>query len=187
MIDSRTPRERTGREYRHCDRCRNAVRVIAAKPASAFFTISAKQTLEVLTKFFENVKMADNRYAGMVELVDSVDLGSTGAAVQVRVLLPAPEPPSSRVRIRESLNKSSAAVRGSFPSALRYRKWEIHIVFLGFRYLGLAEKALAHSSCRFNQSFLRDNREQGIGRLLSGSFGRFVALYYLFFACGRRL
>ena len=29
-------------------------------------------------------------YAGMVELVDSVDLGSSGLAVQVRVLLPAP-------------------------------------------------------------------------------------------------
>ena len=31
-------------------------------------------------------------FAGMVELVDSVDLGSTGIAVQVRVLLPAPSP-----------------------------------------------------------------------------------------------
>ena len=29
-------------------------------------------------------------YAGMVELVDSVDLGSTAKSVQVRVLLPAP-------------------------------------------------------------------------------------------------
>ena len=28
--------------------------------------------------------------AGMVELVDSVDLGSTAKSVQVRVLLPAP-------------------------------------------------------------------------------------------------
>ena len=30
------------------------------------------------------------QYAGMVELVDSVDLGSTAKSVQVRVLLPAP-------------------------------------------------------------------------------------------------
>ena len=30
--------------------------------------------------------------AGMVELVDSVDLGSTAKSVQVRVLLPAPSP-----------------------------------------------------------------------------------------------
>ena len=29
-------------------------------------------------------------YAGVVELVDSVDLGSTAKSVQVRVLLPAP-------------------------------------------------------------------------------------------------
>ena len=29
-------------------------------------------------------------YAGVVELVDSVDLGSSGIAVQVRVLSPAP-------------------------------------------------------------------------------------------------
>ncbi len=32
-----------------------------------------------------------NHYAGMVELVDSVDLGSTAKSVQVRVLLPAPK------------------------------------------------------------------------------------------------
>ena len=31
-------------------------------------------------------------YAGVVELVDSVDLGSTAKSVQVRVLLPAPSP-----------------------------------------------------------------------------------------------
>ena len=30
-------------------------------------------------------------FAGMVELVDSVDLGSTAKSVQVRVLLPAPK------------------------------------------------------------------------------------------------
>ena len=30
------------------------------------------------------------KYAGVVELVDSVDLGSSGVAVQVRVLSPAP-------------------------------------------------------------------------------------------------
>ena len=36
---------------------------------------------------------------------------------------------------REPLNKSSSAVSGSFPSTLRHRKWEIHTVFLRFRYL----------------------------------------------------
>ena len=39
--------------------------------------------------------------AGMVELVDSVDLGSTAKSVQVRVLLPAPRshPNFDRVRV----------------------------------------------------------------------------------------
>ena len=36
---------------------------------------------------------------------------------------------------REPLNKSSAAVSGSFPPTLRYRKREIHTVFRRFRYL----------------------------------------------------
>ena len=36
---------------------------------------------------------------------------------------------------REPLNKSSAAVSGSFSSTLRYRKREIHTVFRRFRYL----------------------------------------------------
>lgn len=49
-----------------------------------------------MTKIFENDKIPESMdvgihlYAGMVELVDSVDLGSTAKSVQVRVLLPAP-------------------------------------------------------------------------------------------------
>ena len=42
------------------------------------------------------------KFAGMVELVDSVDLGSTAKSVQVRVLLPAPETPSARAQIRDN-------------------------------------------------------------------------------------
>ena len=38
-------------------------------------------------------------------------------------------------RHMEPLNKSSAAVSGSFPPTLRYRKREIHTVFRRFRYL----------------------------------------------------
>ena len=78
------------------------------------------------------------------------------------------------VRLREPLNKSSAAVSGFFSSTLRYRKREIlrsrcqrklaygcGIPLAGtysippFSIPRLAEKSLAHSSCRFNQSFLR--------------------------------
>ena len=50
-----------------------------------------------MTKIFENDKIPESMdvgihlYAGMVELVDSVDLGSTAKSVQVRVLLPAPK------------------------------------------------------------------------------------------------
>ena len=36
---------------------------------------------------------------------------------------------------KEPLNKSSAAVSGSFPPTLRYRKREIHAVFRRFQYL----------------------------------------------------
>ena len=39
------------------------------------------------------IEYPGNKNAGMVELVDSVDLGSTAKSVQVRVLLPAPETP----------------------------------------------------------------------------------------------
>ena len=39
------------------------------------------------------------------------------------------------VNTKEPLNKSSAAVSGSFPPTLRYRKREIHTGFLRFRYL----------------------------------------------------
>ena len=43
-------------------------------------------------------------YAGMVELVDSVDLGSTAKSVQVRVLLPAPEKNGNRDTITVLFN-----------------------------------------------------------------------------------
>ena len=36
------------------------------------------------------IEYPGSKNAGMVELVDSVDLGSTAKSVQVRVLLPAP-------------------------------------------------------------------------------------------------
>ena len=61
-----------------------------------FFIIFDKQAGWELTKIFENDKIPESMdvgihlYAGMVELVDSVDLGSTAKSVQVRVLLPAP-------------------------------------------------------------------------------------------------
>ncbi len=61
-----------------------------------FFITFAKPFRWELTKIFENDRMLawmlsiSYFYAGMVELVDSVDLGSTAKSVQVRVLLPAP-------------------------------------------------------------------------------------------------
>lgn len=74
----------------------------------AFFIIFDKQAGWELTKIFENDKIPESMdigihlYAGMVELVDSVDLGSTAKSVQVRVLLPAPETPSARAQIRDN-------------------------------------------------------------------------------------
>ena len=45
-----------------------------------------------LTYFQKGGKIAKQfEYAGMVELADTLDLGSNGYPVQVRVLLPAPE------------------------------------------------------------------------------------------------
>ena len=44
-----------------------------------------------------------------------------------------------RVCLREPLNKSSAAVSGSFPPILPYRKREIHTVFRPFRYFDWPE------------------------------------------------
>lgn len=64
-----------------------------------------------MTKIFENDRIPESMdvgihlYAGMVELVDSVDLGSTAKSVQVRVLLPAPNKVDSfDTKVFETIN-----------------------------------------------------------------------------------
>ena len=49
--------------------------------------------------------------------------------------------PNGFVCPKEPLNKSPSAVSGSFPSTLRYRKREIHTVFLRFPNFELGQKS----------------------------------------------
>ena len=101
-------------------------------------------------------------------------LGKNDTNIWIRVFLDETDEVGYCICIWEPLNKSSAAVSRSFSSTLRYRKREIlrsrcqrklaygcGIPLAGtysippFSIPRLAEKSLAHSSCRFNQSFLR--------------------------------
>ena len=66
--------------------------------------------------------------------------------------------------VREPLNKSAAAVSGSFAPTDRFENFEIHKVFLQFPNLNLETKSLADHSCDLirgsleKQSFLFDKK-----------------------------
>ena len=64
----------------------------------------------------------------------------------------------ARKILMESLNKSSAAVSGSFSSTLRYRKREIHTVFRRFRYLDWPKNLSLTALADLLQSFPNKNR-----------------------------
>ena len=100
-----------------------------------------------------------------------------------------------RRRFKEPLNKSPSAVGGSFPPALRYQKREIlrsrcrrepaygcGIPLAGtysippFSIPRLDEKPLAHSSCRFHQSFPRKIMDRQRNTLNSESETMFVSI-----------
>ena len=57
-------------------------------------------------------------------------------------------------RPREPLNKSAAALSGSFVPTDRFENLEIHKVFLQFPNLNLETKSLADRSCNYYQRFL---------------------------------